>query len=100
MRSIVCYPQFVAVWNHFDEMYVINPKERNIQSICLNDIPFAQQTDYILAHARLHTNPLDWIKIKDYRSSPLFFGAPKGTRTPDLPLRRRLLYPAELLKLS
>ena len=27
------------------------------------------------------------------------FGAPKGTRTPDLPLRRRLLYPAELLKL-
>ena len=27
-------------------------------------------------------------------------GAPKGTRTPDLPLRRRLLYPAELLALT
>ena len=25
------------------------------------------------------------------------FGAPKGTRTPDLLLRRQLLYPAELL---
>ena len=26
----------------------------------------------------------------------LLFGALEGTRTPDLPLRRRLLYPAEL----
>ena len=27
---------------------------------------------------------------------PLFFGTPEGIRIPDLPLRRRTLYPAEL----
>ena len=47
MRSIVCNPQLVAVCNHFEEMYVINPKERNIQVLRLDDIPFATQTDYI-----------------------------------------------------
>ena len=40
--------------NHFEEMYVIhrrwyviNPKEKNIQVLRLDDIPFALQTDYI-----------------------------------------------------
>ena len=28
------------------------------------------------------------------------YGAPKGTRTPDLLLRRQLLYPAELWRIS
>ena len=30
-------------------------------------------------------------------ANPTISGAPKGTRTPDLLLRRQLLYPAELL---
>ena len=48
MRSIVCNPQFIAVWNHFrKKMYVINPKGKNIQVLRLDDIPFAKQTDYI-----------------------------------------------------
>ena len=33
--------------NPFEERYVINPKERNIQVLRLDDIPFALQTDYI-----------------------------------------------------
>ena len=40
--------------NHFEEMYVIhrrwyviNPKERNIQVLRLDDIQFALRTDYI-----------------------------------------------------
>ena len=44
---------------------VCNQSEgRNIQVLRLDDIPFASQTDYILALARLHTNPSDWIKNK------------------------------------
>ena len=48
MRSIVCNPQLVAECNHFrKKMYVINPKERNIQVLRLDDIQFAKRTDYI-----------------------------------------------------
>ena len=47
MRNIVCDPQLVGVWNHFEEMYVINPKEIIIQVLRLDNIPFAMQTDYI-----------------------------------------------------
>ena len=55
-RSLVCNPQLVAVCNQSEG--------RNIQSPRFDDIPFAKQTDYILANARLHTNPSDWIKNK------------------------------------
>ena len=44
------------VWNHHEVMYVINPKEK----YTLRVMPYAYG-DYILAHARLHTNPSDWI---------------------------------------
>ena len=36
-------------------------------------------------------------KKQSPKSNSVMFGAPKGTRTPDLLLRRQLLYPAELL---
>ena len=41
--------------------YVIKPKGKSIQVVRLDDIPFAKQTDYILAKARLHTKPSAWI---------------------------------------
>ena len=72
MRSIVCNPQLVAVCNHFEEMYVINPKKINMQVLRLDDIQFALRTDYILAYARLHTNPSDWIKNKTVRRLSYF----------------------------
>jgi len=31
MRSIVCNPQLVAECNHFEEMYVINPKKIHLR---------------------------------------------------------------------
>ena len=34
------------------------------------------RTDYILAHARLHANPSDWIKIKHLPKQVLYFLAP------------------------
>ena len=54
--------------------YVINPKERNIQALRLDDIQFALRTDYILAKARLHTNPSDWIKKEKLFRASLFLG--------------------------
>ena len=53
----VCNPQLVAVWNQTVGLYGINPKER----YTLRVMPYACG-DYILAHARLHTNPSDWIE--------------------------------------
>ena len=90
-RSVGC--------NHFEEMYVIqnlfryviNPKKVTYKSCDLMTYS-RKATDYILANARLHTNPSDWIKIKDYRSSPLFFGAANQSRTGDLILTKDALY--------
>ena len=53
-------------WNHHEVMYVINPKEK----YTLRVMPYAYG-DYILAHARLHTNPSDWIEKS--KSSDLLF---------------------------
>ena len=53
----VCNPQLLAVWNQTVGLYVINPKER----YTLRVMPYAYG-NYILAHARLHTNPSDWIE--------------------------------------
>ena len=36
-------------------------------------------------------------RFLDWRGKSYAFGTPGGTRTPDLLLRRQLLYPAELL---
>ena len=44
-------------WNHHEVMYVINPKVNARYRV----MPYACG-DYILAHARLHTNPSDWIE--------------------------------------
>ena len=66
MRSIVCNPSKTE-WKHHEVMYVINPNRKNIQGLRLDDIPFASQTDYILAYARIHTNPSDWITKKERR---------------------------------
>ena len=59
--------------------YVINPKERNIQVLRLDDIPFALQTDYIRLTAITYQSfGLD--KNKGTVSTvPLFFGAEDGT---------------------
>ena len=65
-RSVGC--------NHFEEMYVIrnsfryviNPKEDTPAVITY---AFG---DYILAHARLHANPSDWIKNKTVRRLSCF----------------------------
>ena len=53
----VCNPQLVAEWNQTVGLYGINPKER----YTLRVMPYACG-NYILAHARLHTNPSDWIE--------------------------------------
>ena len=66
MRSIVCNPSKTK-WKHHEVMYVINPNRKNIQVLRLDDKPFASQTDYILAYARLHTNPSNWITKKERR---------------------------------
>ena len=60
MRSIVCNPPLVAECNHTVGVYVINPKE-NAPAV----MPY---TLCVITYAlrRLHTNPSDWIKIKDY----------------------------------
>ena len=47
MRSIVCYPQLVAVCNHFEKNVCNQSEERNIQSSRFDDIQFAMRTDYI-----------------------------------------------------
>ena len=41
---------------------------------------------------RLHTNPSDWIKIKHFRRSALFFGAANQIWTGDLILTKDVLY--------
>ena len=48
-------------------MNVINPKKRNIQAYRLDDIPFAEQTDYIPILWRilfLNTNFIDFLNIQ------------------------------------
>ena len=75
---------------------VINPRERNIQVLRLDDIPFALQTDYIRLTAITYQSfGLDKNKAL-VSASALFFGVPEGIRTPDLLVRSQLLYPAEL----
>ena len=73
MRSIACNPQLVAECNPPQVVY--NQSEgRNIQSLRFDNIQFARRTDYILAYARLHTNPSDWIKNKTVRRLSYFLG--------------------------
>ena len=70
MRSIVCNPQLVEECNHFEEMYVINPKE---------DTPAVMPYTLCVityAYRRLHTNPSDWIKNKTVRRLSYFLEAP------------------------
>ena len=75
---------------------VINPRERNIQVLRLDDIPFALQTDYIRLTAITYQSfGLDKNKAL-VSASALFFGVPEGIRTPDLLVRSQLLYPIEL----
>ena len=89
-RSVGCNPT-KSVCNHHKVMYVINLKEINIQVLRLDDIPFAGQTNYILANARLHTNPSDC--IKNPRSEERgFFGRGRRTRTLDARFWRPTLY--------
>ena len=52
--------------------YVINPKERNIQRLRFDDIPFALQTDYIRLAAITYQSS-DWIKIKHLFQQVLYF---------------------------
>ena len=87
--------------NHFrKKMYVIhrrwnviNSKERNIQVLRLDDIPFAMQTDYIRLTAITYQSfGLDKNKALA-ETSALFFGPPKGIRTPNLQNRNLLRYP-------
>ena len=47
-------------------MYVINPKN----SLC--EKYHSPDGDYILAYARLHTNPSDWIKNGAVKDCPVF----------------------------
>ena len=69
-RSRVWNPQLVAVWNQTVGLSGINPKENARWRV----MPYACG-DYILAHARLHTKPSDWIeKSKSFRLA--FFLAP------------------------
>ena len=85
MRSIVCNPQLVAVCNHHEVMYVINPKEETYKAYAL--ITYSSQGELTTyAYRRLHTNPSDWIKIKHFRRSALFFGSPVQKRTGEKPL--------------
>ena len=93
MRSIVCNPQLVAECNHFEEMYVIhrrwyviNPKEDTPAVM-----PYTLRV-ITCAYRRLHTNPSDWIKIKHFFRSALFFGSPSWTRTNDPAVNSRMLY--------
>ena len=79
-RSVECNhfrKKMYVIQNLF--WYVINPKERNIQALRLDDMQFALRTDYILANARLHTNPSDWIKKEKLFQASLFFGAADRT---------------------
>ena len=65
-RSPVCDPT-ESECNHFrKKMYVINPKNT------LEEWWHTPVGDYILAYARLHTNPSDWIK-KDSQSAVFFW---------------------------
>ena len=83
MRSIVCNQQLVAVCNHFEERYVINPKV-----LRLDDIPFALQTDYIRLTAITYQSfGLDKNKALA-ETSALFFGAANQIRTGDLVLTK------------
>ena len=76
-RSVGC--------NHFEEMYVINPKEETYKSYDL--MTYRLQSKRITyAYRRLHTNPSNWIKIKDFRRSALFFVSPVRKRTGEKPL--------------
>ena len=60
-----------AVWNQTVGLYGINPKER----YTLRVMPYAYG-DYILAHARLHTNPSDWIEKSKSHFDLLFSWLP------------------------
>ena len=72
--------------NPFEERYVINPRERNIQVLRLDDIPFALQTDYIRLTAITYQSfGLDKNKAL-VSASALFFGTPGGNRTHNGPL--------------
>ena len=65
---------------------VINPRERNIQVLRLDDIPFARQTDYIRLTAITYQSfGLDKNKAL-VSASALFFGTPGGNRTHNGPL--------------
>ena len=66
MRSIVCHPT-KSECNHFEEMYVINPKQNTpaVMPYTLRVITYALR--------RLHTNPSDWIKIKHLSKQVLYF---------------------------
>ena len=55
MRSIV--------WNHHEVMYEINPKGDTRYRV----MPYTYG-DYILACARLHTNPSDWIEKRPFEN--------------------------------
>ena len=48
--------------------------------------------DYILARARLHANPSDWIEKRPFLNG-LFSWHPQRESNPQLALRRGLLYP-------
>ena len=72
MRSIVCNPQLVAVCNHFEEMYVINPKEETYKAYAL--MTYRLQSKRITyAYRRLHANPSDWIKIRQSKDCLIFW---------------------------
>ena len=57
----VCNPQLVAVWNQ---------SEGKIHA-ARDAIAYG---NYILAHARLHTNPSDWIEKKQVFQLAFFLG--------------------------
>ncbi len=73
--NILSYPtQLLVELNQCEALYVINPQERNIPSLSFDDIPFAQQTDYIRLTAITYQSfGLD--KNKALRDEVLYFFA-------------------------
>ena len=77
-RSVGC--------NHFEEMYVINPKEETYKSYDLMTYRLhCKRITY--AYRRLHTNPSDWIK-KSKSQKDLDFLAPPAQLEPTTLLLR------------
>ena len=75
--------------------YVINPKKGAYKPYGL--MAYRLQNKRITyAYRRYHTNPSDWIKVKHFLRSALFFGTPDWIRTSDLQSRSLTLYPTEL----